>query len=138
MVTRMRPHSVLDMADARHVESVEPDGSARGHRQRQYATGHNEKRLTSVTDSPKGAFGLADAAVGLGLRPKNIGARVRRAEDRRLLTGQGAFTADRIAPGALEVAFRRSDHAHADLEHQHRGGGRDAGRLRYLHRARSA
>ena len=66
-----------------------------------------------MTDSPKGAFGLADAAVGLGLRPKNIGARVRRVEDRRLLTGQGAFTADRIAPGALEVAFRRSDHAHA-------------------------
>jgi carbon-monoxide dehydrogenase large subunit len=30
-----------------------------------------------------------------------------------LLTGQGSFTADRIVPGALHVAFRRSDHAHA-------------------------
>src|SRR5258708_36321988 len=27
----MGPHSVLNMADARHVESVEPDGSACGH-----------------------------------------------------------------------------------------------------------
>jgi hypothetical protein len=51
--------------------------------------------------------------VGLGLRPKNIGARVKRVEDPRLLTGQGSFTADRIVPGALHVAFRRSDHAHA-------------------------
>jgi carbon-monoxide dehydrogenase large subunit len=49
----------------------------------------------------------------LGLRPKNIGARVRRVEDPRLLTGQGMFTDDREVPGALHVAFRRSDHAHA-------------------------
>ena len=32
MVTRVCPHSVLNVADARHVESVEPDGSARVHR----------------------------------------------------------------------------------------------------------
>ena len=113
MVTRMCPHPVLDMADARHVEGVEPDGSACIHRQGQYATGDTEKRLASVTDSLKGAFGLAGADVGVGLRPKNIGARVKRVEDRRLLTGQGMFTADRIVPGALHVAFRRSDHAHA-------------------------
>ena len=49
----------------------------------------------------------------LGSRPKNIGARVKRVEDRRLLTGEGMFTADRMVPGALHVAFRRSDHAHA-------------------------
>jgi hypothetical protein len=42
MVARMRPHSVLDVADARHVESVEPDGSACGHRRRRYATGDTE------------------------------------------------------------------------------------------------
>ena len=66
-----------------------------------------------MTDSLKGAFGLAGADVGVGLRPKNIGARVKRVEDRRLLTGQVMFTADRIVPGALHVAFRRSDHAHA-------------------------
>src|SRR6516225_8398406 len=110
MVTRMGPHPVLDMADTRHVESVEPDGSARGHRQRQYATGHTEKRLTSVTHSIEVAFGLAGADVGFGLRPKNIGARVKRVEDRRLLTGEGAFTGDRVVPGALHIAFRRSDH----------------------------
>ena len=51
------------------------------------------------------------------LRPKNIGARVKRVEDPRLLTGQGAFTDDRAAPGALHVAFRRSDHAHALISH---------------------
>ena len=54
-----------------------------------------------------------DADIGLGLRPKNIGARVKRVEDRRLLTGQGAFTDDRIVLGALHVAFCRSDHPHA-------------------------
>jgi|SRR5271163_1371301 len=48
-----------------------------------------------------------------GLQPKNIGARVKRVEDSRLLTGQGAFTADRLVAGAMHVAFRRSDHAHA-------------------------
>jgi aerobic carbon-monoxide dehydrogenase large subunit len=47
------------------------------------------------------------------LRPRNIGARVRRVEDRRLLTGLGTFTADRAITGALHVAFRRSDQAHA-------------------------
>jgi len=48
-----------------------------------------------------------------GLRPRNIGARIRRVEDRRLLTGLGTFTADRAITGALHVAFRRSDQAHA-------------------------
>jgi carbon-monoxide dehydrogenase large subunit len=47
------------------------------------------------------------------LRPRNIGARVQRTEDPRLLTGQGRFTDDCIVPGALHVAFRRSDYAHA-------------------------
>jgi hypothetical protein len=66
-----------------------------------------------MTDGRKRAFGLESADVGLGLRPKNIGARVKRVEDRRLLTGRGAFTDDRIVPDALHVAFRRSDHAHS-------------------------
>jgi carbon-monoxide dehydrogenase large subunit len=47
------------------------------------------------------------------LRPRNIGARVQRTEDPRLLTGQGRFTDDCFVPGALHVAFRRSDYAHA-------------------------
>ena len=66
-----------------------------------------------MTDGRKRASGLEAADVGLGLRPKNIGARIKRVEDPRLLTGQGAFTADQLVPGALHVAFRRSDHAHA-------------------------
>src|SRR6516225_4454899 len=71
------------------------------------------KRLTSVTDGLERVFGHTGANVGLGLRPKNVGAPVKRVEDQRLLAGQGMFTADRIVPGALHVAFRRSDHAHA-------------------------
>jgi aerobic carbon-monoxide dehydrogenase large subunit len=69
-----------------------------------------------MTGSLERAFKRAGADVGLGLRPKNIGARVKRVEDPRLLTGQGAFTADRIVPGALHAAFRRSDHAHALIQ----------------------
>jgi carbon-monoxide dehydrogenase large subunit len=60
-----------------------------------------------VTKTPSGPDDLA--------RPKNIGARVQRVEDPRLLTGQGAFADDRVVPGALHVAFRRSDHAHARI-----------------------
>jgi CO/xanthine dehydrogenase Mo-binding subunit len=66
-----------------------------------------------MTDGFKPAFGLASSNSALGLRPKSIGACVKRVEDPRLLTGQGMFTADRIIPGALHVAFRRSDHANA-------------------------
>ena len=55
-----------------------------------------------MTDGRQRAFGVEGADVGLGLRPKNIGARVKRVEDPRLLTGQGSFTADRIVPGALQ------------------------------------
>ena len=50
---------------------------------------------------------------GLAVRPRNIGARIKRVEDRRLLTGQGLFTDDRAIAKALHLAFRRSDHAHA-------------------------
>jgi len=49
------------------------------------------------------------------LRPKIIGARIKRTEDPRLLTGHGNFVDDRQVPNALHVAFRRSDHAHARI-----------------------
>ena len=49
------------------------------------------------------------------LRPRNIGAPVRRVEDPRLLTGQGSFTDDRRVADAGHIAFRRSDHAHAAI-----------------------
>jgi aerobic carbon-monoxide dehydrogenase large subunit len=66
-----------------------------------------------MTDDRRQVLGLEGADFGLDLRPKHIGARVKRVEDRRLLTGQGAFTGDRIVPGALHIAFCRSDHPHA-------------------------
>src|SRR5215469_5964807 len=46
-------------------------------------------------------------------RPRNIGSRIKRVEDQRLLAGQGLFTDDRAVAGTLHVAFQRSVHAHA-------------------------
>jgi len=48
-------------------------------------------------------------------RPKIIGARVKRTEDPRLLTGLGSYTDDRQVAHALHVAFRRSDQSHARI-----------------------
>jgi carbon-monoxide dehydrogenase large subunit len=48
-------------------------------------------------------------------RPKHIGARVRRTEDPRLLTGLGSYTDDRQVARVLHVAFRRSEHAHGRI-----------------------
>ena len=47
--------------------------------------------------------------------PKIVGARVKRREDRRLLTGQGAYVDDHHPPGMLYAAFLRSPHAHARI-----------------------
>src|SRR5213592_325223 len=44
-----------------------------------------------------------------------FGARVRRREDARLVTGQGRYVADVELPGMLHVAVHRSPHAHARL-----------------------
>ena len=48
-------------------------------------------------------------------RPKIIGARIKRTEDPRLITGRGAYTDDHGAAGTLHVAFRRSDQSHARI-----------------------
>jgi carbon-monoxide dehydrogenase large subunit len=48
-------------------------------------------------------------------RPKIIGARIKRTEDPRLLTGLGTYTDDRQVLRALHVAFRRSDQSHARI-----------------------
>ena len=48
-------------------------------------------------------------------RPKIIGARIKRTEDPRLLTGRGAYTDDRQVLRAAHVAFRRSEHSHARI-----------------------
>src|SRR6059036_863820 len=44
-----------------------------------------------------------------------FGARVRRREDGRLITGHGRYVADVAHPGLLHVAVHRSPHAHARL-----------------------
>jgi aerobic carbon-monoxide dehydrogenase large subunit len=49
------------------------------------------------------------------LRPRHVGAPIRRTEDPRLLTGNGEYTADRKPDRALHVAFRRSEHPHAEI-----------------------
>src|SRR5262245_37814371 len=49
--------------------------------------------------------------------PKLVGARVKRREDRRLLTGQGAYVDDHRPPGLLYAAFLRSLYAHARIVH---------------------
>ncbi len=49
------------------------------------------------------------------LRPRHVGVSIRRAEDPRLLTGNGEFTADRKPNRALHVAFRRSEQPHANI-----------------------
>ena len=48
-------------------------------------------------------------------RPKIVGARIKRTEDPRLLTGLGAYTDDRQVMRVLHIAFRRSDQAHARI-----------------------
>jgi aerobic carbon-monoxide dehydrogenase large subunit len=47
------------------------------------------------------------------IRPKLIGASVKRLEDPRLLTGQGSFVDDLQPQRLVHVALRRSDQAHA-------------------------
>lgn len=49
------------------------------------------------------------------LRPKLVGARVRRLEDPRLLTGAGSFVDDRQPQRMAHVALRRSERAHARI-----------------------
>lgn len=49
------------------------------------------------------------------LRPKNVGAPIRRTEDPRLLTGNGEYTADRKPDRPLHLAFLRSGQPHARI-----------------------
>jgi carbon-monoxide dehydrogenase large subunit len=50
------------------------------------------------------------------LRPRNVGAPVKRTEDPRLLTGNGEYAADRKPDRALHLAFLRSGQPHARIE----------------------
>jgi len=49
------------------------------------------------------------------LRPRHVGAPIKRTEDPRLLTGRGEYPADRKPDRALQVAFRRSEQPHAKI-----------------------
>lgn len=49
------------------------------------------------------------------MRPKHVGAPIKRSEDPRLLTGNGEYAADRKPDRALHVAFRRSERPHARI-----------------------
>jgi carbon-monoxide dehydrogenase large subunit len=48
-------------------------------------------------------------------RRKLIGQRIKRAEDRRLLTGRGNYVADYYLAGMLHVAFLPAQDAHARI-----------------------
>jgi carbon-monoxide dehydrogenase large subunit len=50
------------------------------------------------------------------VQPKFFGARVKRIEDPRFLTGNGRYVDDIVRPNMLHVAFVRSAFAHADLD----------------------
>ena len=52
------------------------------------------------------------------LRPKNVGAPIKRTEDPRLLTGNGEYTADRKPDRPLHLAFLRSGQPHAKIARQ--------------------
>ena len=49
------------------------------------------------------------------LRPRHVGAPIKRTEDIRLLTGNGEYAADRKPERALHAAFRRSEQPHARI-----------------------
>lgn len=60
--------------------------------------------------------GILRMSIDVELRPKFVGQRIKRVEDRRLLTGNGRFVDDLTPPGTLHVAFRRSDLPHARIQ----------------------
>src|SRR5262249_33839703 len=74
-------------------------------------------RVASAFDGRDLAKSAVSEVAHIELRPRNIGSRIKRVEDPRLLIGQGMFTDDRTVPGTLHVAFLRSIHAHALLSY---------------------
>ncbi len=67
-------------------------------------------------------------------RPAEVlGARVKRVEDPRFLTGRGRYVDDIVRPDMLHVAFVRSTFAHADIASIDDRRGRAGGRARRRH-----
>jgi carbon-monoxide dehydrogenase large subunit len=60
------------------------------------------------------------------LRPRNVGAPIKRTEDPRLLTGSGEYTADRKPHRPLHLAFLRSSQPHARIVRIDAGPAREA------------
>ena len=58
---------------------------------------------------------LVSAAPETVAEPRGIGAPVRRVEDRRLVTGRGAYVDDRALARAARAVVVRSPHAHAEI-----------------------
>lgn len=56
---------------------------------------------------------MSQVDASVELRPKLVGARVKRTEDPRLLSGNGRYVDDMTPKGTLHVALRRSDQPHA-------------------------
>jgi carbon-monoxide dehydrogenase large subunit len=65
--------------------------------------------------SRQAALPEGGAPVDQAGRSKKVGARVKRLEDPRLLTGQGAYVDDKRFADTLHLAFRRSDQSHAKI-----------------------
>ena len=64
---------------------------------------------------------LMNDPADLDLRPKLIGARIKRTEDPRLLTGLGSFVDDRQVAGVLHAAFGRRRQDQLGPVSAHRG-----------------
>ncbi|HEV2510333.1 xanthine dehydrogenase family protein molybdopterin-binding subunit [Bosea sp. (in: a-proteobacteria)] len=58
---------------------------------------------------------MSQVDASVELRPKLVGARVKRTEDPRLLSGNGRYVDDITPKGTLHVALRRSDQPHATI-----------------------
>ncbi|QEL22862.1 xanthine dehydrogenase family protein [Bosea sp. F3-2] len=58
---------------------------------------------------------MSQVDASVELRPKLVGARIKRTEDPRLLSGNGRYVDDITPKGLLHVALRRSDQPHATI-----------------------
>jgi carbon-monoxide dehydrogenase large subunit len=61
-----------------------------------------------------------------GLPPRFVGARLRRSEDPRFLTGRGSYVDDLVQPGLVQAAFVRSPYGHARITRIDAGAARKA------------
>ncbi|HEX5073927.1 MAG TPA: hypothetical protein VFW03_12000, partial [Gemmatimonadaceae bacterium] len=70
---------------------------------------------TTTTPTPATGVERVTPASAEGAVDRFLGARVRRKEDPRFLTGRGLYTDDVRLIGTVHAAFVRSPHAHAGI-----------------------